>query len=164
MALGKNVKRLREAKGMDQATLSRLSGVSVGSISALEVRDSVRSQFAAQLAKALGVTTDELTEDSESSIVISRQLAAYGAQPVAVFDDWDVLSDDYIQIKEYEIKFSAGNGRTPVFDELIDSVAATFRREWFHRMGINPARAIRRFFFVRKNACRKNFANSVNSC
>lgn len=145
MALGKNVKRLREAKGMDQTTLSRLSGVPVGSISALEVRDSVRSQFAAQLAKALGVTTDELTEDGAamSSTAVSRQLAAYGAQPVAVFDDGDVLSDDYIQIKEFEIKFSAGNGRTPVFDELADSVSATYRREWFHRMGINPARAIR---------------------
>ena len=71
MALGKNVKRLREAKGMDQATLSRLSGVSVGSISALEVRDSVRSQFAAQLAKALGVTTDELmTEHATANITL----------------------------------------------------------------------------------------------
>lgn len=67
---------------------------------------------------------------------------AFG-QPVAVFDDGDVLSDDYIQIKEFDIRFSAGNGRTPVFDELTDSVVATFRRDWFHRMGINPARAIR---------------------
>lgn len=67
---------------------------------------------------------------------------AFG-QPVAVFDEGDVLSDDYIQIKEFDIRFSAGNGRTPVFDELTDSVVATFRRDWFHRMGINPARAIR---------------------
>jgi len=67
---------------------------------------------------------------------------AFG-QPVAVFDEGDVLSDDYIQIKEFEIQFSAGNGRTPIFEELTDSVAATYRREWFQRMKINPARAIR---------------------
>lgn len=67
---------------------------------------------------------------------------AFG-QPVAVFDEGDVLSDDYIQIKEFEIQFSAGNGRTPIFEELTDSVAATYRREWFQRMKINPERAIR---------------------
>lgn len=60
MALGKNVRKLRKYKGMDLATLSRLSGVAIGSISALEMRDSARSQFAPQLARALGVDLELL--------------------------------------------------------------------------------------------------------
>lgn len=71
MSLGKNVKLLREAKGWDQATLSRASGVSVGSLSAIEVRNSRRSQFATQLAKALGVSTDDLMSDDVFQTTIS---------------------------------------------------------------------------------------------
>lgn len=63
MSLGKNLKALRAAKGWDQKTLSQKSGVGVGTISAIEVRNSVRSQFAPALAVALGVSIDQLLSD-----------------------------------------------------------------------------------------------------
>lgn len=64
MSLGKNIKALRTAKGWDQKTLSQKSGVSIGTISAIEVRNSVRSQFAPALASAFGVSVEQLLSDN----------------------------------------------------------------------------------------------------
>lgn len=60
MALGKNIKRHREARGWDQKTLSKLSGVPVVTISAMEVRDSKRSDKAVELARAFGISVEDL--------------------------------------------------------------------------------------------------------
>ena len=60
MALGANVKKFRDNRNWDQATLSDKSEVAVGTISALEVRDSARSQYTAKIAAAFGVTMEEL--------------------------------------------------------------------------------------------------------
>lgn len=60
MSLGKNLKLLREARDIDQKQLAKLSGVPSGTISALEVRNSKKSDFAPQLAQALGVSLAEL--------------------------------------------------------------------------------------------------------
>lgn len=62
MALGKNVKRYREAKGLTQQELSDLTGgeVSQGAIAALEKRDSSMSRFAPALAQALQVPYKDL--------------------------------------------------------------------------------------------------------
>ena len=50
MSLGKNVRKLREARGWEQKDLALASGVSNGTISAIEVRDSKRSAVAPALA------------------------------------------------------------------------------------------------------------------
>jgi transcriptional regulator with XRE-family HTH domain len=62
MALGKTVKRLREAKGLTQDQLSQRTGgkVSQGAIAALEKRDSISSRHAPDLAEALGVELSDL--------------------------------------------------------------------------------------------------------
>jgi len=60
MALGKIVKSLREARGWTLKDLSKRSGVPVGTIGALEVRDSVRSEYAAKLAIGFGIPLEEL--------------------------------------------------------------------------------------------------------
>lgn len=142
-----------EAKNATRKDLASALGVSVQAVG--DVLRGKSGAFTAEnnakAARYLGVNPNWLATGNgqmkspidETTTYLLTKGAKYGVQPVAVFDDGDVLSDDYIQIKEYEIKFSAGNGRTPVFDELTDSVVATFRRDWFHRMGINPARAIR---------------------
>ena len=46
MSLGKKVRKLREARGWEQKDLALASGVSNGTISAIEVRDSKRSAVA----------------------------------------------------------------------------------------------------------------------
>ncbi|MCW5319657.1 XRE family transcriptional regulator [Verminephrobacter aporrectodeae subsp. tuberculatae] len=64
MALGKQIKHHRTLHGWTLEDLSMRSGVDVGTISALEVRDSKRSEKAQALAKALGLTLDQLLDDS----------------------------------------------------------------------------------------------------
>lgn len=68
MALGKQIRKHRDRLGWTLEHLEERSGVSVGTISALEVRDSKRSVYAAPIAKALGVTLEELLSDADSSL------------------------------------------------------------------------------------------------
>ena len=60
MGIGKIVRQLRKERGWKLEELSRRSGVAVGTISAIEVRDSVRSEYASQLAYGLGVPVETL--------------------------------------------------------------------------------------------------------
>ena len=60
MGIGKIVRQLRKERGWKLEELSRRSGVAVGTISAIEVRDSVRSEYASQLAHGLGVPVSVL--------------------------------------------------------------------------------------------------------
>lgn len=62
MALGKNIRLLREQRGYTLERLSELSGVDVGTISALEIRDSARSKYAPAIARALNVSLEELMD------------------------------------------------------------------------------------------------------
>lgn len=64
MALGKQIKRYRELLGWTLESLSEKSCVDVGTISAMENRDSQRSKYAAPLAKALGLTLEQLLDES----------------------------------------------------------------------------------------------------
>lgn len=60
MSLGAHIKAARKAAGLTLEALSELSGVKIGTLSALEVRDSVRSEYAPQIAHALEMTADDL--------------------------------------------------------------------------------------------------------
>lgn len=66
MALGKQIRRYREQMEWTLETLSEKSGVDVGTISAMENRDSQRSKYASALAKALGLTLDQLLDESNA--------------------------------------------------------------------------------------------------
>lgn len=66
MGLGKQIRKYRERAGWTLEQLSALSEVDVGTISALEQRDSKRSQYTAQLAAAFGLTVEQLTDDSHA--------------------------------------------------------------------------------------------------
>lgn len=60
MPLGSQIKHHRLRLGLTLEQLSSLSGVELGTISALEVRDSSRSKFASAIARALGMSVEEL--------------------------------------------------------------------------------------------------------
>jgi transcriptional regulator with XRE-family HTH domain len=64
-SLGRNVARLREAQGWSQSELARRSGVSQAFISSLEGgrRTKASTDTALALARALGVTVDELLRE-----------------------------------------------------------------------------------------------------
>lgn len=77
MALGKTIRALRESRGLTLEQLADASGVELGTISALENRDSQRTKFAGRLASALGVTMEELANDDRavSLASVARQEA-----------------------------------------------------------------------------------------
>lgn len=64
MALGKQVKKYRERLGLTLEALSDRSGVDIGTISALENRDSKRSEKGPALARGLGLTLDQLLDET----------------------------------------------------------------------------------------------------
>jgi phage repressor protein C with HTH and peptisase S24 domain len=68
------------------------------------------------------------------------------AKPPSVisYDPEDGLPDDVVLVPESRIEFSAGNGRTAIFEEVEDAEPAIYRRTWLQKRGLNPAR-LRRF-------------------
>lgn len=64
MATGKRIRHYREKIGWKLKQLSELSDVDVGTLSALELRDSSRSEFFQQIAKAFGLTLEQLADES----------------------------------------------------------------------------------------------------
>ena len=65
MALGSRIRYYREMAGYTLDQLSERSGVDVGTISALENRDSSRSKFASTIASALGMTVEMLENEQQ---------------------------------------------------------------------------------------------------
>ena len=68
MALGNQIRLLRKRAGLTLEQLSEMSGVEIGTINALENRDSVRSKYAGPLAKAFGLTIEQL-ESAETDFI-----------------------------------------------------------------------------------------------
>lgn len=68
MALGKQVKKYREKLNLTLEALSDRSGVDIGTISALENRDSKRSEKGSALARGLGLTLDQLLDETRDWI------------------------------------------------------------------------------------------------
>ena len=66
MATGSNIRTLRNLAGLTLEQLSVLSGVEVGTISALENRDSARSKYFTAIAQAFGISTDDLSSEITS--------------------------------------------------------------------------------------------------
>jgi phage repressor protein C with HTH and peptisase S24 domain len=64
MGLGKRIRHFREKAQLKLPQLAELSGVDVGTISALELRDSSRSQYFPMLARAFGMTVEELGDET----------------------------------------------------------------------------------------------------
>lgn len=66
MALGSRVRFYREYRKWTLEELAERSSVEVGTISALEVRNSKRSNFALALAQAFGLTVEQLIDESRN--------------------------------------------------------------------------------------------------
>lgn len=64
MALGKQIRRYRAALGLTLEQLEARTGVGVGTIAALEGRDSERSKYAARLAAGLGLSLEQLLDEA----------------------------------------------------------------------------------------------------
>lgn len=61
MSLGENIRERRETVGMTQTTLAGMAGVTLGAINQFESNIRIPNAYTfAAMAKALGVTMDEL--------------------------------------------------------------------------------------------------------
>jgi transcriptional regulator with XRE-family HTH domain len=79
MALGSHIRHHRTARGWTLEQLSEKSGVDVGTIGALEIRNSQRSKYAAQLARALGLSLEQLLEQPSGAAT-----SKYASAPIPI--------------------------------------------------------------------------------
>lgn len=128
--LGKRIKWALENSGKSQAQLSKFTGIKSATV----------SQWCSDKVKAL---------KSDNALMVSRFLGVNNlwlvtgkgspdAEDVSSIPDDVEAQDGYIQIKEYTIKCGAGIGSTPTYNEIVESIPATYRQSFFTHLGINP--------------------------
>jgi SOS-response transcriptional repressor LexA len=121
----------------DRQELMRRTGYSKGRITQLlDENEPFGELVATRLAERLRLPETYFLMDAPSSVIQAVAVRAH--------DDDEDLGEDYVQIPEHTVTFSAGPGRIPIVEEIQDSTLATYRREWFQKQGIKPESA-RRF-------------------
>lgn len=76
MAIGKQIRHYRKKLEWPLKKLSEASGVDIGTISALEIRDSKSSEYFLPLANALGLTLEQLADESTDWPIDVNRLGA----------------------------------------------------------------------------------------
>ncbi|MEG2412892.1 MAG: helix-turn-helix transcriptional regulator [Clostridium sp.] len=101
--LGKNIKEIRENKGLTVNKLSQLAKVGQSTISQIETgnRQSLRSETLEKIAKALGVTTNDLLSIDEGSYEISELSEAIDF----IMQDDELLIDGKIMTMDEKHQF-----------------------------------------------------------
>lgn len=91
MSLGSQVKKYRDAAGLSYPELAEISGVDVGNINALEKRNSRRSEHGPALARALGLSFEQLidtdTDHSDLVRVHQAQRKALASPPAYIVSE-----------------------------------------------------------------------------
>lgn len=72
MSLGSEIRKQRTLRQWTLEDLSERSGVEVGTISALEIRDSTRSKFAVAIARAFGISLEQLLNPSPDTDTVQE--------------------------------------------------------------------------------------------
>ncbi len=65
------------------------------------------------------------------------------ASGVIPFDSHDTAPDNVVLVREYTLRLSGGPGSTPLLDEIEESRAVPFMRDWLREKGIPPNKAKR---------------------
>ena len=130
----RKVKTLLASQGLNIAQLCRDLKIARQNFFYWERGDRVPStQSVTKIAEYLGVQTAELLDESYVPAVV-----------VQYPEDNTPLPDGYIEIPEYELKFSAGKRELePEWDELKCSRPAIYKSSFFHRIGANPSKCRR---------------------
>ncbi|WP_289639977.1 XRE family transcriptional regulator [Turicimonas muris] len=140
MGIGKNVKLIRELRGLTQIELSERTGgvASQAAISALEKRDSSRTQYLNVLAKALNVSTSLLLKaDLKPSEVEGEGIEAWEEEDKEI-------DDAFVEIPEFELCVSAGCGFSngtdaDIYREIEQAPKVRYRLDFFTSRGINSS-------------------------
>lgn len=144
MGYGKTIRELRQAKGWTLEQLEDASGVAAGTISAIENRDSSRSQYFPQLARAFGVTVEELAHPDlkpENTRSVEEPRAAYGTEPILAWEHPEDLPDgEFVMVPRLNVHLGAGPGKEQVEIDLVKDNPQAFRTEWIRLMRLKPAK------------------------
>ncbi|SOE35264.1 XRE family transcriptional regulator [Delftia acidovorans] len=138
MALGKRIRHYREKAGLTLEELSERSGVDVGTISALENRDSSRSKYATAIARGLGMTLEMLEKEGEDFDVKALLTESMERAPVPVgvpLYAKEAPPDGYVRLPVMA-EASAGPGRTPLLEAVrpVDVLESYIRK----KLNANP--------------------------
>ncbi|MCS4509160.1 helix-turn-helix domain-containing protein [Xylophilus ampelinus] len=129
MSLGTQIKKYRDLHGWTLEKLSERALVDVGTISALEVRKSKRSEKASAIAKALGLTVEQLLDEESdySSLAATMVVSGEVKEREAVYrlhnspwpfkhisnDEWGTLNDlEKGMVEGYVRRILDGDGST----------------------------------------------------
>jgi len=128
MALGSRIRYYRDKTGLTLDQLSERSGVDVGTISALEVRDSQRSKYAPSIARAFGLSVEQLVDESRDWLEPATAAAEADEESRAAALKDLVLAD--------VLRHASSEERRRVLDDIRMVVVkgrARFKAEEFHR-------------------------------
>lgn len=118
MALGSRIRYYREKAGLTLEGLSERAGVDVGTISALENRDSSRSKYATAIAQGLGMTLEMLENEGQDYDVKSliTGISEIALPPVGVpIYTREAPPEGYVRLPVLA-EASAGPGRAPLLE------------------------------------------------
>lgn len=138
MALGARIRYYREKAGLTLEQLSERSGVDVGTISALENRDSSRSKYATALAQGLGMSLEMLEmegADHDVSSLISG-VAPQAPAPVGTpISSREEPPEGYVRLPVM-CEASAGPGCVPQLETVqpVDVLESYIRK----KLNANP--------------------------
>lgn len=114
MALGNRIRYYREKAGLTLEQLSERSGVEVGTISALENRDSSRSKFATPIARGLGMSLEMLEDESRDldvAALMTDPPSPFAQTPIEVpVSQRDRPSTGYVRLQHLSPQPSMGPG------------------------------------------------------
>lgn len=138
MALGKRIRHYREKAGLTLEELSERSGVDVGTISALENRDSSRSKYATAIARGLGMTLEMLEKEGEDFDVKTLLTGIMEPAPAPVgvpLYTREAPPDGYVRLPVMA-EASAGPGRAPLLEAVrpVDVLESYIRQ----KLNANP--------------------------
>lgn len=128
------VRAARAHKGWTQQQLGDAVGRTKANIGHWETGKHAPSvEQAAQISEVTGFPLPQMGAPATTSA------------KVIVLHPEDEPPEDSIQVAEYNVRFSAGNGSTVIDYELTDaSQAATYRLAWVQQMRLNPVK-LKRF-------------------
>lgn len=144
MNLGHRIKEARELLNWSTKHLADKSGVANTTISALESRDSLRSQYSERLIAAFPADKINYAYIRTGKGQVAAAPSTDPPSNVISLHPDDHLPDGFLYIKVSSIAFSAGNGNSPHIELIEDSDPVVYASSWFQKRQINPEK-VRRY-------------------
>lgn len=135
----------RKALGLTQQDIADLWGISPVNVSGWESNKTMpEAAKLPLLAKRLEISVSELMGEAAAASTDKGPEPLAHKSGVIAFHPDDPKSSDIVYVPESRIEFSAGNGRTPVYELNEEQEPAAYRLSWFQKERMNPDR-VRRF-------------------